>query len=289
MHEVLALARHRLAAHAAQPERCCWRSPALVGVYLLLWRSRPGYALRAVGSRARGGAVRRHRAAARRSCCAMALSGALAGAGGHQRDRRRARPAAARLRRRRRLRRHRGGADRAQPPAGHRAGGAAVRRAVPGRRRAGFEIQGFSRDMVFTLQGLIVLFCRRDGAGGRAVAGARLARAAPAAPRCAGGRAWMRCCVGTLLASTLRVATPLILCALAGAAVASAPASSTSASKARCCSTAFAAAARRRGQRLAAAGARRGHRWSAWRCRCCTASPASATAATRWCRAWPSR
>jgi ABC-type uncharacterized transport system permease subunit len=39
--------------------------------------------------------------------------------------------------------------------------------------------------------------------------------------------------LGTLLASTLRVSTPLILCALAGTC-ANAPASSTSGWKARC-------------------------------------------------------
>ena len=80
-----------------------------------------------------------------------------------------------------------------------------------------FEIQGFSRDMVFTLQGLIVLF-----AGAMAqVAAPWLARAvfarATGAAREGGGRAWMTSrSIGTLLASTLRVATPLILCALAG-------------------------------------------------------------------------
>jgi ABC-type uncharacterized transport system permease subunit len=45
-----------------------------------------------------------------------------------------------------------------------------------------FEIPGFSRDMVFMLQGLIVLFCRRHGAGGGAGAGARAPRACDGRP-----------------------------------------------------------------------------------------------------------
>ena len=81
-----------------------------------------------------------------------------------------------------------------------------------------FEIPGFSRDMVFTLQGLIVLF---SGAMAQ-VAAPTLARAVAAALRAArragrSARAWMKSLVGTLIASTLRVSTPLILCALAGA------------------------------------------------------------------------
>ena len=80
-----------------------------------------------------------------------------------------------------------------------------------------FEIPGFSRDMVFTLQGLIVLF---SGALAQVAAPtlARLWRATrrtPRAPR--QGARWMRSLLGTLLASTLRVSMPLILCALAGA------------------------------------------------------------------------
>jgi ABC-type uncharacterized transport system permease subunit len=74
-----------------------------------------------------------------------------------------------------------------------------------------FEINGFSRDMVFMLQGLIVLF-----------AGAMAYVAAPALYRVwralGGGReARMdEVFVGTIVASTLRVSVPLILCALAG-------------------------------------------------------------------------
>ena len=96
-----------------------------------------------------------------------------------------------------------------------------------------FEIQGFSRDMVFTLQGLIVLFAGAMAQVAAPWAGACCA--APCRPAAARRRPRMdEALIGTLLATTLRVATPLILCALAGAAVASAPASSTSASKARC-------------------------------------------------------
>ena len=81
-----------------------------------------------------------------------------------------------------------------------------------------FEIPGFSRDMVFTLQGLIVLFSGRAGAGGGADAGAAVAHVAPRAraARRPGVRSMDEVALGTLLASTLRVATPLILCALAG-------------------------------------------------------------------------
>jgi general nucleoside transport system permease protein len=42
-----------------------------------------------------------------------------------------------------------------------------------------FEVPGFSRDMVFTLQGLIVLFSGRDGLCRRAGAGAPVAEARP--------------------------------------------------------------------------------------------------------------
>ena len=112
---------------------------------------------------ARSATTRRPRAYAgissrRVTILAMCLSGALAGlvgvneiAGVHHR-------AAPELRRRRRLRRHRGRADGAQPSGRHRAGEPAVRRALPGRRRAGVRDPGDHRDMVVVLQGLVILF-----------------------------------------------------------------------------------------------------------------------------------
>jgi ABC-type uncharacterized transport system permease subunit len=73
-----------------------------------------------------------------------------------------------------------------------------------------FEIPGFSREMVFTLQGLIVLFA---GAMAQVAAPtlARVHRALRGEPE-----RMDEATLGTLLASTLRVSTPLILCALAG-------------------------------------------------------------------------
>ena len=70
-----------------------------------------------------------------------------------------------------------------------------------------FEVPGFSRDMVFMLQGLIVLF-----------AGAMAQVAAPALARLRWERAVddTLLTIATLVASTLRVSTPLVLCALAG-------------------------------------------------------------------------
>jgi general nucleoside transport system permease protein len=78
MHELLGVAGHRLAAHAAEPERCCWRWPRPAACGWLLWRSQPGYALRAVGfspEAARYAGIA-PRAQIMRS---MMLSGALAG------------------------------------------------------------------------------------------------------------------------------------------------------------------------------------------------------------------
>ena len=109
----------------------CWRSPCGV----LLFRTRLGYELRAVGLNARGRRVRRHRDRARRRSLAMALSGALAGLGGVELRARLQALLRAGLLRRRRLPRHRGGAARPQPSARRGARGAVLRRARP--RRAG--------------------------------------------------------------------------------------------------------------------------------------------------------
>ena len=158
VHEVLGWLGHRVAAHAAEPERAAGA-----------WRRRSACTCccgaRSPATRCARSASRPRRRAtpasgrARRSCVAMALSGALAGAGRRQRDRRRARPAAARLRGRRRLRRHRGvSLIGRNHPLGIVLAALLFGALYQGGAELAFEIPGFSRDMVFTLQGLIVLF-----------------------------------------------------------------------------------------------------------------------------------
>jgi ABC-type uncharacterized transport system permease subunit len=103
--------------------------------------------------------------------------------------------------------------------------------------------------MVFTLQGLIVLFCGRDGAGGRAAAG----------PAVAPGPWPREAAVDEdadrhLLASTLRVSVPLILCALAGVLCERAGVIDLGL-EGKMLATAFAAGAVAREHGLAAAGA----------------------------------
>ncbi len=186
------------------------------GVYLLLWRSRPGYALRAVGfapEAARYAGIRPRA----QIMVSMALSGALAGlvginevAGVHGRL----------------LLDFVAGAGFAgiavsligrNHPVGIVLAALLFGALYQGGAELAFEIPGFSRDMVFTLQGLIVLF---SGAMAQ-VAAPTLARAWAALQLAPGRRRRGRprmdeVGLGTLLASTLRVSTPLILCALAG-------------------------------------------------------------------------
>ncbi len=130
---------------------------AAVGVYLALWRSQPGYALRAVGfapEAARYGGI----APKVQIMRSMMLSGALAGlvgmneiAGVHQRV----------------LAEFVAGAGFAgiavsligrNHPLGIVLAALLFGALYQGGAELSFEIPGFSRDMVFTLQGLIVLF-----------------------------------------------------------------------------------------------------------------------------------
>jgi general nucleoside transport system permease protein len=130
---------------------------AVVAVYLLLWRSRPGYALRAVGhspEAARYAGIRPKR----QVIASMMISGALAGlvginevAGVHGRL----------------LLDYVVGAGFAgiavsligrNHPLGIVLAALLFGALYQGGAELAFEISGFSRDMVFTLQGLIVLF-----------------------------------------------------------------------------------------------------------------------------------
>jgi general nucleoside transport system permease protein len=128
-----------------------------VGVYLLLWRSRPGYALRAVGHAPDAAHYAGIRPRAQ-IVMSMALSGALAGlvginevAGVHGRL----------------LLEFVAGAGFAgiavsligrNHPVGIVLAALLFGALYQGGAELAFEISGFSRDMVFTLQGLIVLF-----------------------------------------------------------------------------------------------------------------------------------
>jgi general nucleoside transport system permease protein len=130
---------------------------ACVGVYFALWRSQPGYALRAVGfapEAARYGGI----APQRQIMLSMMLSGALAGLVG--------------------INEIAGVHNRLLPDFVAGAGFAGIAVSLIGRNHPvgivlaallfgalyqggaelSFEIPGFSREMVFTLQGLIVLF-----------------------------------------------------------------------------------------------------------------------------------
>lgn len=144
---------------------------AAVAVHLLLWRSRTGYAWRATGH-APDAALYAGIAPRRQIVGSMALAGALAGlvgmneiAGVHHRL----------------LLDYVGGAGFAgiavaligrNHPAGIVAAAVLFGALYQGGAELAFEIPGFSRDMVFTLQGLIVLCC---GAMGQVLA-APLAR-----------------------------------------------------------------------------------------------------------------
>ena len=157
---------------------------AAAGVYLLLWKTKAGYALRAVGhapEAARYAGIRPRAQVVR----AMAISGALAGmvginevAGVHGRL----------------LLDYVVGAGFAgiavsligrNHPVGIVVAALLFGALYQGGAELAFEIPGFSRDMVFTLQGLIVLFC---GAMGQ-VAAPTLARAWSAWQRWRGARA----------------------------------------------------------------------------------------------------
>ena len=157
---------------------------AAAGVYLLLWKTKAGYALRAVGhapEAARYAGIRPRAQVVR----AMAISGALAGmvginevAGVHGRL----------------LLDYVVGAGFAgiavsligrNHPVGIVVAALLFGALYQGGAELAFEIPGFSRDMVFTLQGLIVLFC---GAMGQ-VAAPTLARTWSAWQRWRGARA----------------------------------------------------------------------------------------------------
>ena len=157
---------------------------AAAGVYLLLWKTKAGYALRAVGhapEAARYAGIRPRAQVVR----AMAISGALAGmvginevAGVHGRL----------------LLDYVVGAGFAgiavsligrNHPVGIVLAALLFGALYQGGAELAFEIPGFSRDMVFTLQGLIVLFC---GAMGQ-VAAPTFARAWGAWQRRRGARA----------------------------------------------------------------------------------------------------
>jgi len=130
---------------------------AAVGVYLLLWRSQPGYALRTVGHAPDAAAYAGIRPRAQ-IVRAMAISGALAAlvgineiAGVHNRL----------------IADFVGGAGFTgiavsligrNHPLGIVLAALLFGALYQGGAELAFEIQGFSRDMVFTLQGLIVLF-----------------------------------------------------------------------------------------------------------------------------------
>ena len=157
LHEVLAARGHRVAALAAEPERAAGAAASAVLVYLLVWRTRPGYMLRAVGfapEAARYAGIRPRA----QVMFSMMLSGALAGlvginevAGTHGRL----------------LLDYVVGAGFAgiavsligrNHPVGIVLASLLFGALYQGGAELAFEIAGFSRDMVFTLQGLIVLF-----------------------------------------------------------------------------------------------------------------------------------
>jgi general nucleoside transport system permease protein len=149
-------AGHRLAAHAAEPEPAAGRRGG-GGVYLFLWRSRAGYELRAVGfspDAAHYGGIRPRG----QVMLAMGMSGALAGLVGINE--------LAGVQHRLLLdfvvgagftgiavsligRNH---------PVGIVLAALLFGALFQGGAELAFEIPGFSRDMVTTLQGLIVLF-----------------------------------------------------------------------------------------------------------------------------------
>ena len=157
---------------------------AAVGVYLLLWRHRAGYRIRAVGS-SPGAAAYAGIDPKRQVLLAMAISGALAGLVGmneiagvqHKL-----------------LLEYVGGAGFTgiavalmgrNHPAGIVLASLLFGALYQGGAEVAFEVPGFSRDMVVVLQGFIVLF---SGAM------AYVAAAGPGAAAAPEGGAWMRCC-----------------------------------------------------------------------------------------------
>jgi simple sugar transport system permease protein len=166
---------------------------AAVAVYLLLWRSQLGYALRTVGHSADAA----HYAGVpprAQILAAMAISGALAAlvgineiAGVHNRL----------------MADFVGGAGFAgiavsligrSHPLGIVLAALLFGALYQGGAELAFEIQGFSRDMVFTLQGLIVLFAGAMSQVVAALARPRLVVTATAqADAGDGGRRWMSC------------------------------------------------------------------------------------------------
>ena len=108
---------------------CC------VGVWVFLWHTPWGYELRTMGHNPEA-AVYAGTSLKRMTMLAMCLSRRAGGLRGRQRADGRAPAHRARLSGGLRLRRHRRRPDGPQPPAGHRAGGPAVRRPAAGRRRA---------------------------------------------------------------------------------------------------------------------------------------------------------
>ena len=188
-------------------------------IWVFVWKTRLGYELRVAG-KSEPAAVYGGISPKKQIILAMTPVRCLGRHDGAERDPRRPAPADPGLHLGLRLRRHRRGADGPQPPGRHRAGGTAVRRPLPGRLRARLRHAAHQS---------------RHGGGhpgpGHPVRRrprehvAQPARSAVRPAPCGAGPSrseragWMNDLWIQLLLladSTLRLATPLVLCALAG-------------------------------------------------------------------------
>ena len=142
-----------------------------------------------------------------------------------------------------------------------------------------FEIPAITREMVVVIQGLIILFSGALAQHAAAVAAARCSR-------CAARRGGVMddgfvAASSSMLAATLRVATPLILCAMGGLFSERSGIIDVGLEGKMLMAAFFAAATSPRSParpgRASPPPSSRPRRW-----RCCTASPASPIAATRW-------